>query len=69
MPVDDVVAAEALELFGDRSRRAMHVVEQLRVGVEVVPPSGDLGVQVGDAVDDWHRLDPHSAPVQARRTV
>ena len=50
----DLVAAEALELIGDRSGGAMHVVLEFRMGVEVTPPSRDLGVQVGDAVDDGH---------------
>ena len=48
------VAAEAFELVGDRSRRAMHVVAQLRMGMQIMPPGGDLVVQVGDAVDDRH---------------
>ena len=55
---DDLVAAEALELFGDRRRGAVHVVEQFRMGVQVAPPFGDLGVQVGDAVDDRHGVHP-----------
>ena len=37
-------------------RRAVHVVEQLRMAVEVAPPGGDLVVQVGEAVDDRHRV-------------
>ena len=51
-----LVAAEALELLGHGSRGAMHVVQQLRMGVDVVPPGGDLAMQVGDAVDDRHRI-------------
>ncbi len=33
---------------------AVDVVEQLRVGMQVAPPGGDIGMQVGDAVDDRH---------------
>ena len=29
---------------------------QLRMGVQVVPPGGDLAMQVGDAVDDRHLI-------------
>ena len=49
-----LVAAERLELFGDRAGGAVHVEQQFRMGVQVLPPGGDLMVQVGDAVDDRH---------------
>ena len=52
----DFVAAEALELFRNRRRRAVHVVLKFRMGVEVSPPRGDFRVQVGNAVHDWHRM-------------
>ena len=55
------VAAKAFELLRDRRRGAMHVVQKFRMGMEVLPPRGDLGVQVGDAVHDWHGIDPRSA--------
>src|SRR3954471_4840868 len=51
-----LVAAEALELLGDRSRGAMYVIKQFGMGVDVVPPSGDLAMQVGNAVDDRHQI-------------
>jgi hypothetical protein len=51
-----LVAAERLELVGDRGRRAMHVVHEFRMGMQVMPPVGDLVMQVGDAVDDGHWL-------------
>ena len=50
----DLVAAEALELVGDRRRGAVHVVLEFRMGMDVPPPGRDLGMQVGDAVDDGH---------------
>jgi hypothetical protein len=51
---DDLVTAERLELLGHRRRRAVHVVKKLRMGVQVMPPSRDLTMQIGDAIDDWH---------------
>src|SRR5205807_8666681 len=51
---NDFIATEALELVGDRAGRAVHVVAQFRMGVEIPPPFLDLVVQVGDAVDNWH---------------
>ena len=50
----DLVAAEALELVGDRRRGAVHVVLEFRMGMDIPPPGRDLGMQVGDAVDDGH---------------
>ena len=50
-----LVAAEAPELVGDRGSGAMDVVEQFGMGVQVVPPSCDIAVQVGNAVDDRHQ--------------
>jgi hypothetical protein len=32
----------------------VHVVHQLRVLVDIPPPGGDIGLKVGDAVDDGH---------------
>ena len=55
---DHLVAAEALELVGDRRRGAVHVVVQFRMGVNIPPPCGDFVVQVGDAVDDRHAKHP-----------
>jgi len=51
-----LVAAETFQLLGDGSGGAMHVIEELRMGVDVVPPGGDLAVQVGNAVDDRHQI-------------
>ena len=53
-----LVAAEALELLGHHARGAVHVEQQFRMGVDVLPPGGDLGVKVGDAVDDRHGMAP-----------
>ena len=49
-----LVAAEALQLVGDAAGGAVDVVEQFGMGMQIVPPCGDLAVQVGDAVDDRH---------------
>ena len=43
----------------------MHLVAQFRMGVEIPPPLLDLVVQVGDAVDDWHRDVSLAFPVPA----
>ena len=51
-----LVAAETLELFRHRRRRAVHVVLQFRMRMHVAAPGGDLVVQVGDAIDDRHGL-------------
>ena len=44
-PRHHLVAAEGLELVGHARRRALHVVEQFRMGMQIVPPFGDLGLQ------------------------
>ena len=64
-----LVAAETLELFRHRGRRAVHVVLQLRMGVHVAAPGGDLVVQVGDAIDDRHGACPRSAAHPAGRQL
>src|SRR5260370_6603539 len=51
---DDLIASEALELVGHRASRAMDIVKNLRVRVDVAPPGGDVAVEIGDAVDDGH---------------
>ncbi len=53
---DHFIAAERFEPVGNGRRRAVHVVKEFRVGVDVPSPSCDLGVQVGDAIDDRHRV-------------
>ncbi len=53
-----LVAAEGFELLGDGRRRALHVIEQLRMGMQIVPPGGDFGREVGDSVDDRHNWAP-----------
>ncbi len=49
-----IVAAEFPQLVGDEARGAVHVVLQLGMRVEIVPPRGDLVGEAGDAVDDGH---------------
>ena len=53
-PGHHLIAAEAAQLFGNCARSAMHVVEELRVGVQVAPPGGDVAVEISNAVDDGH---------------
>ena len=61
----DIVAAKTLELFRNRGRRAVHVVEQFRIRMHLAAPGGDLVVQVGDAIDDRHGMAPRSAAYPA----
>jgi len=53
-----LIAAKAAQLFGHRARGAMHVVEELRMGVQVAPPRGDVAVEIRNTVDDGHGCDP-----------
>src|SRR3954452_9611745 len=32
----------------------MHLIQQLRVGMDVAAPRHDVGLQVGDTIDDGH---------------
>ena len=57
----DLVAAERLEFLCNGPRRAVHVVLQLGVHVQVAPPLGNVGMKVGDAVHDRHDLAPWRA--------
>ena len=41
-------------LLGDDRGGPMHVVHQLRMGMEIAPPPHDVGLQIGDAADDRH---------------
>jgi hypothetical protein len=34
----------------------VHVIKQFGVGVQIVPPSPDLAMQIGDAIDDRHLI-------------
>jgi hypothetical protein len=55
-PLHNLVAAESPQLGGDVSRRAMHIVKQLRIPVVLTPPSDNLVVKVSKAVDDGHGI-------------
>jgi hypothetical protein len=50
----DFIAAEFTQPVCDESRGAMHVVHQLRMRVQIAAPFRDVGLQIGDAVDDRH---------------
>jgi hypothetical protein len=41
-------------MVGDESRGAMHIVHQFGIGMQVAAPAHNLGLQIGDAVDDRH---------------
>src|SRR4029077_19386599 len=55
---DNVVAAEAFELFRNAPGGAMHVVRKLGMGVQIAAPGGDFILQVRDAIDDRHGFHP-----------
>ena len=57
MPGHDLVAAELPQPLGDEGRGAVHVVQQLGMGMEVAAPGHDVGLQIGDAIDDGHGSD------------
>ena len=67
-PRHHLVAAERLELLGDRRGGAVHIVEQLGMGMDVAPPGGDLGMEVGNTIDDRHLTAP-MAPRTGRLPV
>jgi hypothetical protein len=50
----DLVTAECPQMVCNEGRCAMHVVHQFGIGMQVAAPAHDLGLQVGDAVDDGH---------------
>ena len=54
--LDDLVDAEGAQQLGDALGGAVDVVAQLGVFVEVAAPGGDLGVKVGNSVDDRHAV-------------
>ncbi len=50
----DLVAAEFPQPVRDECRSAVHVVQQFRMLVDIAAPGLDIGLQIGDAVDDGH---------------
>src|SRR3979490_452448 len=50
----DFVAAEFPQPVRHECRSAMYVVQQLRMLMDIPAPSLDIGLQIGDAVDDGH---------------
>ena len=58
MPVTTSSQPKPFSFSATLAGGAVHVEQQLRVGVDVVPPGVDLVVQVGDAIDDRHKSLP-----------
>jgi hypothetical protein len=50
----DLVAAEFAQAIGDKCGSAMDVVEQFGVFMDIAAPGLNIGLQIGDAVDDGH---------------
>ena len=53
-PGHDLVTAEFPQPVSHECCSAVHVIEQFRMLMNVAAPGGDIGVQIGDAVDDGH---------------
>ena len=51
---NDLVAAEFPQTVRHQCRSAVHVVEQFRVFMNIPAPGLDVGLKLGDAVDDGH---------------
>ena len=52
----DLVAAEFPQPIRHECCSAMHVVQQFRMFMDIAAPGLDIGVQIGDAVDDGHGI-------------
>ena len=52
----DFVAAEFTEPVRHECCSAMHVVEQLRVLMDITAPGLNIGLKVGDTIDDGHEM-------------
>ena len=50
----DLVAAEFPQPVRHECRGAVHVVEQFGMFMDIAAPGLDIGLQIGDAVDDGH---------------
>ena len=53
---DDLVAAEFAQAVGHECCSAVDIVEQFGVLMDVPAPGLNVGLQVGDAVDDGHGI-------------
>ena len=51
---DHLVAAERPEPLGDEPGGPVNVVTQLRMRMQIAPPFGELGMEIGDAVYGRH---------------
>ncbi len=73
-PDCNLIAAELTQPIGDESRRAVHVVHEFGMRVQIAAPAHDVGLQIGDAVDDGHDvnlsigLGKHKASTGLRQT-
>jgi len=51
---DHLVAAELPEAIRHKRRRTVHLVQEFGMFMNIPPPGLDVGLQIGDAVDDGH---------------
>jgi hypothetical protein len=52
----NLVAAKSFQFLSDRACGALDIEHQLGVCVQIASPSGDLGVQISDAVNYGHNI-------------
>ncbi len=50
----DFVATELPQPVRNECRGAMHFVQQLGMGMDILAPDLDIGLQIGDAINDGH---------------
>ena len=54
MPVMTSSQPNSFSRSATKAGRAMHLVEKLRMRMDILPPRSDIGLQIGDAIDDGH---------------
>ncbi len=54
MPVTTSSTPKERKQLGDAAGGAVDVVEQLGIAMKILPPLGDLALELGDAIDDGH---------------
>ena len=53
-PGDDLVAAEFPQAIGDDAGGTVHLIQKLRMLVEIMAPGGHVVGEGGDTIDDGH---------------
>ncbi len=61
-PGHDLIATELPETVGDKSGGPMHIIEEFGMGMQIPAPGHDVGLELGDTIDDGHNNLPKTAP-------